>query len=385
MNFKNVYSSYAFSGNPLTVAVPRPTGWSGTNGRYKVMITGDTVFEGRFAPPVEINIADIVDAYNVHLPSLPEGNQEPVVNLADFGELANRTVSFRAEIGSWADEAQVTVLPGGLSKQNLRRYAQEKEDVFSARFLNYAGNFFFSSRRPGWQVIMREMEIAPLYFLTDRPLTMQIGDDIIGAEISIEVDPGFNALDVEAVRRHFFKTEGVLISQFSILVNGKFATKVVIEQSAQRKDLYSLEYRNSLGVFERLEIADDLKFLKGESDTIPVERYDPSTDDKIRQWLRAEIEITASVSTAWLHADEIPALMDLLASDEVNLIIGDSRIPVHVETEELEVDFRPENPQKFNLKVTPAEKDSRMMAAIHNLIEMQKPGVFCDRFNKIFD
>lgn len=390
--FKNIYSDFAFAGNPLALSIPVPSGWSGKQGVFMLKFGGTQVYEGRFLPPVTLNVADIAEAASDYLPEVPEGNTEPLVELEDIGSVANRFLEVKISMSKWSagelipweEYASVFVISGGVSKQNLRKYAKESRDAFGSRFLNYHGNFFLTGHKSGWRVIMSEMEVAPLYFIASKSFSMEIFDSVSGTQMGFNVDFGIYALDIDALRRAFFLREGVLPSHFDVVIDGKTVTSITIEKSEMREDLYVLEYRNSLGVMERFEVAEGLQFTPEESEIEPVYRYDPATEENVREWQRGDLALSATVDTAVMDNEDIPRLMDLLSSEEVRLIIGREKIPVHASTEELTFDFRPESPQVFTLRLTPAESDRFIMSPVKNSNDRQKPKVFTDIFNAIF-
>ena len=91
------------------------------------------------------------------------------------------------------------------------------------------------------------------------------------------------ALDIDALRKQFFDEYGVLSNSFDIYKGdpSQYSCSIVIERSDPAQERYRLKFRNSLGVFEIIELAGELTITPdyAAADEARFSRYDAETDD----------------------------------------------------------------------------------------------------------
>lgn len=396
MPLKNIRSGYAFTRNPiiLTQQFPgNPTDHRG--GTFTVYMGGMDIFEGRFYPPLSIDIAEILDAYANPF-SEPYKNDNgnstpaPIITIEDIGELVNRKVYVYYEYDSIDGEIEFTAIPGGISKQNFKRMITTGQDIFNARFLNYKGNFFFTTRTAQWRIILKETELYPLYFISQNSIrSFNVIDPNSDTMFSCGViDSGVMALDVDKLRLAFIENNDVMPSIFDIYIDGIFSCRIVVEQSDITKERYRLKFRNSLGVFEIIEITGEMtiepEYKEGNENTF--NRYDSDTGDYYSDRERIECHQSVKVKTGAKRPDEIRFLMDMIGSDEVYLLdLTGLPIKVIPSIEEFKYRSRPETPQDFTLTLEISETETNIMQDIIDGNESRKPRVFSKQFSKQFN
>lgn len=392
----NVKKGIAFSKNPillrssLTVddynpitGIPFTVYASGMNQRYV----------GRYNQPFSVNISEIVDAYAYTIGEpIMSYHINGVREVEDNGTISERKIYVDITEDN-LDEWECLIIAGGVSRQNYRRYARMKTDAFEARFLNNANNFFMTTRTAGWRIVMKETELYPLYFISlERFLYMTVVERTTGKTLIQDgnFDSGIFALDIDALRKQFFDEYGVLSNSFDIYKGdpSQYSCSIVIERSDPARERYRLKFRNSLGVFEIIELAGELAITPdyAAADEARFSRYDAETDDFTADRERITRPQSLTIETGVMRADTVRFLMDMIGSEEVYLL-DLSELPVKVipSIEELKYKPRPETPQKFTVKLQMAEDETNIMQDIIDGTEGRKPRVFSKQFSKQFN
>ncbi|WP_290245986.1 hypothetical protein [Duncaniella muris] len=392
----NVKKGIAFSKNPillrssLTVddynpitGIPFTVYASGMNQRYV----------GRYNQPFSVNISEIVDAYAYTIGEpIMTYHINGVREVEDPGTISERKIYVDITEDN-LDEWECLIIAGGVSRQNYRRYARMKTDAFEARFLNNANNFFMTTRTAGWRIVMKETELYPLYFISlEKFLYMTVVERTTGKTLIQDgnFDSGIFALDIDALRKQFFDEYGVLSNSFDIYKGdpSQYSCSIVIERSDPARERYRLKFRNSLGVFEIIELAGELAITPdyAAADEARFSRYDAETDDFTADRERITRPQSLTIETGVMRADTVRFLMDMIGSEEVYLL-DLSELPVKVipSIEELKYKPRPETPQKFTVKLQMAEDETNIMQDIIDGTEGRKPRVFSKQFSKQFN
>lgn len=392
----NVKKGIAFSKNPillrssLTVddynpitGIPFTVYASGMNQRYV----------GRYNQPFSVNISEIVDAYAYTIGEpIMTYHINGVREVEGPGTISERKIYVDITEDN-LDEWECLIIAGGVSRQNYRRYARMKTDAFEARFLNNANNFFMTTRTAGWRIVMKETELYPLYFISlEKFLYMTVVERTTGKTLIQDgnFDSGIFALDIDALRKQFFDEYGVLSNSFDIYKGdpSQYSCSIVIERSDPARERYRLKFRNSLGVFEIIELAGELAITPdyAAADEARFSRYDAETDDFTADRERITRPQSLTIETGVMRADTVRFLMDMIGSEEVYLL-DLSELPVKVipSIEELKYKPRPETPQKFTVKLQMAEDETNIMQDIIDGTEGRKPRVFSKQFSKQFN
>lgn len=384
-------SQLAFTRNPVLITADNAVKDQPVMGyTFTVEMDGMEIYSGRFNYPYAVNLADIVDAYAKPLPEPGAGDNDsygPVMVIEDYNEFSLREVfvSFR---GVTTKNFSFLALPGGVSKQNYRRYGRSY-DAFVGRFLAQDANFFLTTRTAGWRVVMKETELYPLYFLRAQDDTaLRFQEKASGRELDVLLpEGGAYALDVEALRRHFFETHGVLASNFDIYCGGEFACSVVIAAAEQSRSRHRLKFRNSLGVFEIFETTGEMSMApEWEDKDATYTAYDHATAGYVGRRSRIERRQVARINTGTVRPEDLSFLMDLLGSDEVYLLdVVDAPVRVIPSAEEFDYAARPEAPRSFTLRLEVAEPETNILPEISDNTAARRPRVFSDEFSNQFN
>lgn len=383
-------SGFVFARNPIVLRDDFPAElFDPAGGSFSISMDGTDVYEGRFSPPVSIDLSEILDACVPFLPDPPEDASEPVVMVEDAEEMSCRTVSAGFEYAGEVSDISFTVIPGGISRQNFRRMAETGEDIFTARFLNPENNFFLTTRTAGWRIVIKETELAPLYFLLPEEDSLSVSESVSGSSLSFgPLDPGVYVLDVDALRRRFMAEKDVIPSVLDVYRGGRYACQIVVERAAMSRDRCRLRFRNSLGVFEIVELTGDLSVSPDypESEDAAFRRYDPVAGCYVSRRERVERRQSVTVSTGVKRPGEVRFLMDMLSSEEVYLLdVGLFPLRVVPSVEDFTYRIRPDAPESFTLKLDMSDPEVNIMQEIADGSEGCRPRVFSGQFTEQFN
>ena len=393
MELQHVKSGFAFSGNPIWVAASPRDYFFGeeAKGRFVASHRGSRVFEGVFSQPLRVNVADVAESLSDFF-AAPTADGRGLYLIEDGQTLADRRFDFWFEDVDAERESEIvgcTVIPGRVSRQNFRKLASLDTDLFAARFLADEGNFFLTTRSSGWMIVMKETEMSPLYFLQSETATLTVTDKLTGISIEFpELESGVYALDVSEVRRLFVGRHGVLPSVLDVRRGSGFGCRVVVEKGATAKERYRLKFRNSLGVYDIIEVFGPLTQTSDgeEEDVEGFDRYDEIVDGFRKMRNRTPSGISYEVSTGPMLPRAHNLLSDMLASEEVFLMDAfPEPVAVIPSVEEMRRKVRPESPEIFNLKLTVAEDADAFTAAISGTSDSMKPRVFTRQFDRKFN
>lgn len=393
----NVKKGIAFSKNPILLRSSLTTNdYNPITGiPFTVYISAmNRYYTGRYNQPFSVNISEIVDAYAYNIGEPRDGAPcfNGVIEIEDIADMAERKVYVDITEDN-LDEWQCYVIAGGVSRQNFRRFHQLGTDAFEARFLNNANNFFLTTRTAGWRIVLKETELYPLYFISlEDFLYLTVVERTTGKTLYQDGnhEAGIFALDIDMMRKQFFDEYGVLANIFDVYKGDppQYSCSIVVEKSDAARERYRLKFRNSLGVFEIIELTGELTITPDytAADEARFSRYDAVTDDFTTDRERIARPQSLTIETGVMRPDNIRFLMDMIGSEEVYLL-DLSELPVKVipSIEELNYRPRPDTPQKFTVKLQVAEDETNIMQDIIDGSEGRKPRVFSKQFSKQFN
>lgn len=390
MNIQGMKTGYVFARNPIVVQDTFPAvAFDKNGGKLTLKLGGENVYESRFFPPLSIDISEILDSCVTFFPEPPLNNDSPIIEVEDAGELGNRICYILAEYDSYESEVEFTVVPGGISKQNYKRLFLTEQDAFSARFLNVKNNFFLTTRTAGWRVVVKETELYPLYFIIKQQLgTFKVVEKVTNSSLTFEqLESGVFALDVNALRRRFMTEHNVIPNVFDIYADGSYACRIVVERSDMSKQRYRLKFRNSLGVFEVIELTGEISVSPDytEAENSEIKCYDSITGCFYTDRARVERKQSITVETGVKRPDEIRFLMDMIGSEEVYLLdLTPLPLKIIPSVEEFSYKPQPTSPEKITIKLDISDSETNIMQDILDGNEGHKPRVFSKQFTQEF-
>ena len=391
MEVSAITSDFAFSRNPIILQGAFPVEDPNTlpNGVFKIRYQNVDIYEGRFSPPLSINVAEIIDAYVTYFPEPPADNTDPLCQIEGSQDLDFRRMLCSAEYDSVDREYNCIVLPGGISRQNYERYWIEGADVFQSRFLYPACNFFMTTRTASWSIVMKETELYPLYFIVQNDNDeIKIMAPEGSSYVNDNLEPGIAVLDIGLLRKYFVEDKNILPSVFEIYYNDNYSCRIVVEKSENVMRRHRLKFRNSLGVFEIIELTGEISVSPEytEAEDAKFKRYNKIIDDFVVDRDRIECRQTIAVDTGVKRPDEIRFLMDMLSSDEVYLLdLTSMPLKVIPSIEEVSYDPHPEKPQNFTIKLEIPFSEENILPDIADGSDSVKPRVHSYHFTKTFN
>lgn len=390
MNLHGIKSGYAFSRNPIILRETFPSdAFDKNGGRFIVSLDVPGIYEGRFFPPLEIDLSEILDAYVEYFDEPPENNTDPVIEIENSAALAHRKCYALFEYDSYESEAEFIVIPGGISRQNFKRLLSTANDAFTARFFNPQCNFFLTTRTSGSHLVIKETELYPLYFICREVEEIVVMECVTGSKLEFApLDIGVYALDVNALRWRFMEEKDILPNVFEIYMGSCYSCRIVIERSELAKQRYRLKFRNSLGVFEILELTGELSVSPEYSDSEDASfmRYDPGIGGFSSEREKVERKQTITVQTGTKRSDEICFLMDMIGSDEVYLLdLTPDPLKVIPSVESFSYKPRPDVPETFSLKLEISDSDINIVPEIVIESKERNTRVFSRQFSHHFN
>lgn len=391
MKLKDNKSGFVFTPNPIVITEEYPDTAFDKNGvRYVLSMYNKEIYEGRFFPPFEIELSEILDAHSEFFPEPTENPTSPIIEIENATKFKDRICNVSFTYGNLESETDFTVIPGGVSKQNFRRMTATGQDIFNSRFLNTRNNFFLTTRTAGWCIYLKETELYPLYFLIkDNNTSIKIREHAGTNAVTFDnISSGVYALDIDALRRKFMTQHNVLASVFDIYFSGVYSCRVVVERSYISKQRHRLKFRNSLGVYEIIELTGELSttpdYSKSEEDSFS--RYDSVTSSFHSDRERIQRSQSITVETGVKRPDETRFLMDMLGSDDVYLL-DVSQFPLKVipGIENITYKEREDAPQTYSLKLEISDSETNIMQDIVDGSENRKPRTFSHLFGKQFN
>lgn len=401
MQFVWLQSDFAFSRNPMMLRDDMPPLEGGeVDGSLILSLGGYKIYEGRVSMPMYINIAEIVDSFVPFFAeprTFGDNGDAPYLELVEDWQTLEyyRRVDAVLSYGSGDDyKAYCYALKGGISKQNFSRIISLGKDIFSAKLLNPACNFFMTTRTPSWCISMPETELSPLYFILNDNEGLLISG-VMGHEelMSANLIPGIYALSVETLRKWFYDNFGQLVNAYDVykIVDGNkvFACRIVITHSDASKEHYRLKFRNSFGVMECIDLPGQMinEYSYPQDDEgLLYMRYDGNVDDFKSMRQRNYRSQHMIISTKICGVDRSNYFMDMVSSDEVYLE-RDNELFVRVipSVEEMSVAVNPEAPIPVELGLDMVETECIIMPEVASGEEYAKGRIHTRQFNEPFN
>lgn len=382
MNQTPILTGYAFTGNPISFTDDEP---GSEQCAFTVSIGGTDVYTGRYTPPATIDVADILDMHALPIPEAKDTG-EWLVQVEDNGGASARTMRVTKDDGS-ALVASFLGFKGGVSMQNLRALAANGTDIFAARLLDRRGNFFLTTRTHGWQIAIKETELAPLYFIVEhRELRLTI--TAMGHTYALDTEEGIMALDIARLRRKIWEERGCIPSVFEIICDRQFCCRIVVEEAKVAKERHLVKFRNSFGAFEIVELAGEAVLSENFADADEeggAMGFDRLTRSYVKIQTPKERDTAITVNTGAKTSEEMAFLGDMLISGETYILSEYGWEPVKTSVENNERGRRQRQPESLSIRFDFIDTDTLAMPDMPADINFRKGRTFTEIFSKTFD
>lgn len=367
----------ALSGNPIRLDIV-----SSSPVTYIIRDKEETVFEGSGeAGNFYVFIDEILSA--ILVPIRYTGQETDIIlntsgNLKDYTVIVSNTEGENRTL-------QHKVILGGISKRAIRHLNQEGSNIFTFKLLNAAGNFFMSTRSETRILTIRETELRPLLFIAPKATFTITAMEGVVKEISGLTIGTCYALNLDALRRFFFDRDNILASQFIISTDEGLAVTIVILPAAIAKERYYLEFLNSYGAYECVDVTGKptLDQDSGEEETYG--KYDELVNDYIESRERVRTIDTIHVQTGFKTNKEFQFLLDMLSSDDIYLLgYEDREIKVNASADSLAIAKTMDQPQSLPITLRFADSERHFTQALQGN-DFNNPRIHTQEFSKEFN
>lgn len=278
---------------------------------------------------------------------------------------------------------QSTILPGGVSKNTLRALLADNNNIFNFKLLNPSSNLFMTARSTGQFITMRETEFVPLLFLHPGGVIRVESRGISIAIPSAEERKPY-ALNFPAIREKIFNEYNRLINRFDIYFDQNYAATILITPGAITEARYILEFKNSYGVYERIEVS-GTGSLEPESDEDNiVAEYDPEINDYVEKRDRRASRDILQIETGYKTQEELIFLIDMLSSDDIRLL-GYREHPIRctASAEDLSLALTSREPVSLHIALRFVDKDSHFTGDVP--LDFDDNRIHVDQFSQQFN
>lgn len=276
-----------------------------------------------------------------------------------------------------------TVIPGGISKETLRALTVENNNIFNFKLLNPSTNLFMTSRTNGQFIVMRETEIMPLFFLyPGGSMYIKIGGLTLAPVGGTERRP--HILNIPALRQQLFNDYNQLVNRFDVYFDQHYSASVILTPGTVTDARYILEFRNSYGVPERIEVTGTVTLAPEADEEEKHSVYDPVVNDYVERRDRVASRNILSVETGFKTQEELVFLIDLLASEHT-LLLGYGKQPIEctVSAEDLSIALTSREPASLHLTLRFADKDKHHTHSFN--FDFDSNRIHVDQFSSQFN
>jgi hypothetical protein len=328
----------------------------------EVSTGGDVVYKGVYNPvlnspyinyKVDISVEDIVKPY---MRPADAGALVNVICLSDFDYLS---ISVKFTQGNSILNYSGNIYNGGIGKRLFRQLYIHNTDIFSYKFTDTSKQFFLTTRTSGRHITMKENEICPLFFVaTDKTYSVvtEYGNTFILPEMTVN---RLYALSIDAIRGYSDLLYNKMPSFFGIMIDGQYVFDVTVTQPVPAPDKYIIEFRNSFGVYERLEVSGRCLSEPEFGENNAFDRYDVTVDDFIEKNERLSVREVINAEFGYKTPDEFLFARDMLQSDDRRLIDPSGNYhQVRVLSENFSHELHPKQPGSVPLKIRFVDTDT---------------------------
>ncbi|MDR1544435.1 MAG: hypothetical protein LBS50_08540 [Prevotellaceae bacterium] len=260
-------------------------------------------------------------------------------------------------------------IKGGIPLEKFLELEQQNINIFESRFQNIDSLFFFTNRQfKDNTLILRQSELTDICFFTKNSYyvsgesylyQIRAGENFFEFGLRTYYDEKWKFIDLKAIYSELAPSDNILQVWTSPRTSSnpsvyddwskKFIIQVLPDPISEER--YLLEFRNSIGVLEKI-------LLNGEIDKNPefsdTEFYQSNENNFLQnKYFRGKKREKIKISTGYRLAQEIEFMQDLLLSDEVFFIDENTgaKRAVNVTAEEFKWKYRQNVPESVMLTI----------------------------------
>ena len=371
----NIYpSTIALAGNPIKLTINSSSVVS-----YIIRQADRTIFSGSGEGEFSVFLQDILSGILSPKHLL---NESTDILLADSTSATDIAISVQNTQGETKTLSLKAVI-GGISKRLLRRLLDENSNIFTWKLLNSSVNFFKTTRTNGRIITIRETELLPIPFLyPDGALKIVAA----GIETSLSGTAGQPvALNLYRLRQKLFQTNQKLASVFDIYSGSTKSCTIVITSGTVSRERYLLEFLNSYGAYERIEVTGIGNIESEIESDSTYQIYDESIDDYIEARERQSARDKLQVESGYRNTEVLVHLMDMLASDEIKILgLSGRNIRVNAVADNLTHAIRSTVPESIKMTLHFVDSDVRYTGSLSE-DEIGTPRIHTEQFTPQFN
>ena len=371
----NIYpSTIALAGNPIKLTINSSSVVS-----YTIRQADRTIFSGSGEGEFSVFLQDIFSGILSPKHLL---NESTDILLADSTSATDIAISVQNTQGETKTLSLKAVI-GGISKRLLRRLLDENSNIFTWKLLNSSVNFFKTTRTNGRIITIRETELLPIPFLyPDGALKIVAA----GIETSLSGTAGQPvALNLYRLRQKLFQTNQKLASVFDIYSGSTKSCTIVITPGTVSRERYLLEFLNSYGAYERIEVTGIGNIESEIESDSTYQIYDESIDDYIEARERQSARDKLQVESGYRNTEELVHLMDMLASDDIKILgLSGRNIRVNAVADNLTHAIRSTVPESIKMTLHFVDSDVRYTGSLSE-DEIGNPRIHTEQFTPQFN
>lgn len=264
------------------------------------------------------------------------------------------TVSINPETYTFSGKA----LPGGISKEMNLYLLKNSTNIFDFRLLNSINNFLFTTRTNRDIIPMRRNELGDVHFLrpTAEEFSISTNTGIIHSIGSAAIATPFS-IDLQALIATFSNPDQISEIYFCIASVPRF--KIVITDSFSEES-YILRFKNSLGVFEKIEVTGKATRNPVFGDSSAYNEWDDGMKDFRQSRLRVPVSDKLTAEAGYKTTDELFFIGDLLSSDEIYFMGSTHERKCLVSSDNYSHALRQTVPESISLSIDFVDQDINM-------------------------
>jgi hypothetical protein len=323
--------------------------------------TGQEFYRGIYFPvrtadgntfEFSVSISDVI---RPHLPHLTFNAAGFVIEAAAGGGSLPVSVTFTQGNDSLIHPFKA--FRGGVGKRMLRHLYENSTNIFDCKLLDYSQQFFLTTRTFGRHLSIRESEIGPVYFfMTGSAITVisEYGRILVipspsGAAAD---DPYLCALHLDRIRKVFLLDYGELPAFLGIMTGGDFVFDITFTPAARTPNKYIIEFLNSFGVPDRMEITGKCVAKPEFSNDGTYDRFDDLVDDFIEQNERVNMREVIAAEFGYKTPEEFLFARDMFISGKRYLIdASGNRFEIRILSDSFSHELHPVHPGSIPFEI----------------------------------